>query len=131
MRALSTTRRIRGLILSLILVPFPQALRHLDSLALLSDLLYLCALLRTLAIALSRRHLLLRTLLPFSYACEVVNNAEVEGRRLELDLAAHNFSPLVSRSVDPADQIQMVDAFERTQVRSLEGCLNNERASNK
>ena len=52
-------------------------------------------------------------------AREVVRDAQVERRRLELDLAAHDLRPLVPRGVDPADEVEVVHALERAQVRAL------------
>lgn len=57
--------------------------------------------------------------LPFDIAREVVRNTEVEGRGFKLDLAAGELCPLVSRGVDPADEIEVVHVFECAEVCAL------------
>ena len=55
----------------------------------------------------------------FHNAREMVSNPQIEGRGFELDLPPHDFGPLVSRCVDPADKVEMVYSFKSTKIRSL------------
>ncbi len=51
--------------------------------------------------------------------CEMVSDAEVERGGFEFDLASHDFCPFVAGGVDPADEVEVVHAFEGAEVGAL------------
>ena len=55
----------------------------------------------------------------FDHSSKKIGNTEIKCRRFELDLPAHDLRPLVPRGVDPADEVEVVHALERAQVRAL------------
>lgn len=57
--------------------------------------------------------------LTFNITREVVRNTEIERRGFEFDLATGKLRPLVSCSVDPPDEIEMIHAIECTEVCAL------------
>lgn len=116
-------------------IALPQAVCHLRALALTPNFLTFFPLftrLRTLPWSLPictahstlRPHLSADSRGPFlsltlHYSGQVVRDAEVECHRLELDLAPHDFRPLVARSIHPSDQIEVVHALQRAKICTL------------
>lgn len=92
-----------------------QTLRHLHPLALLSYLRLLSRFTSTLNLLM----IIVSASWTLDNTCQVVGDAEVERGGFEFDLASHDFCPFVAGGVDPADEVEVVYAFQSAEVRTL------------
>lgn len=57
--------------------------------------------------------------LAFYYTGKVVGDTEVERRWLELYLTTRELSPLITRGVDPSDEVEVIYVFEGAKISAL------------
>ena len=97
-------------VLSHVLIAFAQSLDQFHPLAFLTDF-FVFVFDKTRWTGRTTRSLLRRMSPTFHHPCQMVSYTEIEGHWFELDLATCDFGPLISCSVDPANEIEVIDAF--------------------
>lgn len=107
-----------------------QTLRHLRPLALLSYLRLLSRFTSTITITTTLYLLMIiaSTSLTLDDTCEMISDAKVERGGFEFNLASHDFCPFVAGGVDPADEVEVVYAFEGAEVGALNGHVSREQS---